>query len=111
MNVVGTLFYSQMRQSELSGGVPLMDKDGNKVGESSVTAARWGISQVIQNTYNTLETYLANALVIFSIAVFSARWQHINIYKSRCRKLESFRLHLLHKEGINKKAKHVDHLL
>ena len=24
-----------------------MDKDGNKVGESSVTAARWGISQVI----------------------------------------------------------------
>lgn len=35
-----------MRQSELSGGVPLMDKDGNKVGENSVTAARWGISQV-----------------------------------------------------------------
>ena len=24
-----------------------MDKDGNKVGESSVTAARWGISQVV----------------------------------------------------------------
>ena len=24
-----------------------MDKDGNKVGENSVTAARWGISQVI----------------------------------------------------------------
>ena len=80
-----------------------MDKDGNKVGESSVTAARWGISQVIQNTYNTLETHLANAQVIFFIAVFSAEWQHIKIYKSRCRKLEIFRLHLLHKEGINQK--------
>jgi len=35
-----------MRQSELINGIPLMDKDGNRLDESSKIAARWGISQV-----------------------------------------------------------------
>ena len=40
--------------------------------------------------YRILETYLANAQVIFSIAGFSAKWQHINVFKWRW--LESFKL-------------------
>merc|ERR1712029_21884 len=35
-----------MRQNELANGIPLMDKDGNRLDENSKVAARWGISQV-----------------------------------------------------------------
>ena len=45
-----------------------------------------------QNFFLLWSTYLTNAQVIFMIAGFFARWQHNNIYKWKCEKLESFRL-------------------
>ena len=45
--------------------------------------------------------------MIFFISGFFANWQHINNYKWKCGKLESFRLHLLHKEDINQKKQNM----
>ena len=54
-----------------------------------------------------LETYLANAQVIFFITEFYAKWQQINVFKWRWAKPESLKLRLLHKEGVNQKKQNM----
>ena len=41
------------------------------------------------------------------ITGFSAKWQQINFFKWRWAKPESFKLHLLHKEGVNQKKQNM----